>query len=127
VSHVGLKTKRIIHAIKCDEGEKYDRYFAIAYLPRTDKYDDCVAVGSLEISKDLDGKEFFNPAKFYDPERMEDAIAHMIAALAAFRAARHGLEPYQAFSRTFNRIESLRTYIPALVEKYYRAMRAASG
>jgi len=127
VSHVGLRTRWIVHAIKCDEGEKYERYFAIAYLPRTDRYDDCVAVGSLEVSKGLDGKEFFNPAKFYDPERMEDAIAHMIAALAAFRAVRHGLDPAQAFHRTMNRIESLRTYIPALVEKYHRAMRAASG
>ena len=126
MSHVGLRTKRIVHAIKCDEGEKYDRYFAIAYLPRTERYDDCVAVGSLEVSKGLDGKEFFNPAKFYDPEKMEDAIAHMIAALAAFRAARYGMDPAQAFHRTFNRIESLRTYIPALVEKYYRVMRAAS-
>ena len=33
MSHVGLRTRWIVHAIKCDEGEKYERYFAIAYLP----------------------------------------------------------------------------------------------
>jgi hypothetical protein len=124
MSHIGLKTRNMIHSIKCDEGVKYERYFTISYLPETGKYEDCVTIGCLEVSKLEEGKEFYNPVKFHDPEKFEEIIIHLVATLSAFRAVKYNLEPYQAFFKTMKNIESARNRIASLTEKYYNAMKS---
>jgi len=122
MSRTGLRT-RILHSIKCDEGKKYERYFSISFLPPKPPLDACIAAGCLEVSKTQRDKEFYNPSKFYSTETLEQAVVHMISALAAFRAYLHHLEPHQAFHKTMDRLMELRPRIAELTQAYLRVMR----
>ena len=64
------------------EGEKYYRYFAIAFLP-TREFPKALCFGSLEINKE-DGNEWFNPIKFYKPQDLEVVIVKIISSAMAF-------------------------------------------
>jgi hypothetical protein len=121
-THVGLKA-RLIHSIKCDEGREYERYFSVSFLPPKNGLEPCVTAGCLEVSKSGGGKEFYNPSKFYEPETLEQAVASLIALLAAFRAYKYGREPYQAFHQTMNRLLELRPKIAELTQAYFSTMK----
>jgi hypothetical protein len=126
MSHVGLQPKNIIYITKCDEGEKYERNLTITFLPRTNSYEDCLAMGCLERSKHDPAREYYNPVKFYDPEKMAEALIHILAAFSAFRALKHGWTPHQAFHRMFMKLTAERQKIAALTEEYYHTLKELS-
>ena len=120
-----LGLRNCIHSILLDEGIKYDRYMAIGYLPRKGNLDDCVVVGNLEVSKGGEDKEFFNPCKFYQPEKLFEAITHMVAAYVAFSAKRRGVSARQMFFSLLTSVATdlrLREKILNLAEGYYKKM-----
>jgi len=130
--HVGLRLglKNLIHSIPLDRGLKYERYMAIGYLPKKDGMDDCVVVGSLEVSRDEEGKEFFNPCKFYQTEKLFEAIIHMTAAYVAFSARRRGVSARQMFFSLLASVATdlrLREKILNLAEGYYKKMEECEG
>jgi hypothetical protein len=125
--HVGLRLdiRKCIHSILLDSGQKYERYIAIGYLPRRGNLNDCVVIGSLEVSKEVEGKEYFNPCKFYDPNKLFDAIIHMIASYVAFAAKRRGIPARQMFFSLLNTVAmdfKLREKILHLSEAYHKKM-----
>jgi len=124
--HVGLKTRisNIIHSIKADSGKKYDRYFCIAYLPKKDELDSCLAMGCLEIERHGE-KEFFNPSKFYDVETLEEAIAHVLASYMAFKAIKANRDLPTIIHTTLATLYSNRQYrekLTKLATNYYNFM-----
>lgn len=125
--HLGLRIglERCIHSILLDHGKKYDRYLAIAYLPERENMPSCLAIGNLEVSKEEEGKEFFNPCKFYSSETLFEVIVHMLCTCIAFEAIKRGVPPYQVFIkyiRTLQNDRNLHVKMRELVEKYYSAM-----
>lgn len=131
--HVGmlLALKSIIHSIKCDESQKYERFFSIAYLPARGGLDDCILAGCLEISKDQDGgeKQFYNPSKFYDPETLYEAAIHLLAAYMAFQAHRKNRNPAAIAHNTINDLymnKKIREKVINLAEKYHERIQLLS-
>ncbi len=122
MSHIGLTKTGILHSILCDEGQKYTRYFSIGYLPPRKGLQDCITLGCLEVSK-IDDKEFYNPSKFYSPDKLEEAVAHLIAVLSAFKAVRYNKEPAQTLHQTYSNINYSRPKIASLTEKYYKLLK----
>ena len=125
--HSGLKLalKSIFHSIKCDSSRKYERFFSIAYLPPRGEYLDCVLAGCLEVARDED-KQFYNPSKFYELEKLREAILHLIAAYSAFEACRNDKPPYMTLHRFLNLIyhdRETRKVLASLTEKYHSRMK----
>ena len=125
--HVGLKISlnECIHSIKLDSGLKYDRYFAIAFLKSKGDLPPCVAVGSLEVLRETGKAEYFNPCKFYSPDKMLEAIIHMLASYIAFYSFKKGVSPRQAFMSVLNMLrfdQRLLDKLANLAEGYYRKM-----
>jgi len=124
---VGLKISlnECIHSIKLDSGLKYDRYFAIAFLRSKGDLPTCMAIGSLEVLKETGEAEYFNPCKFYSPDKMLEAIIHMLASYIAFYSLKKGVSPRQAFMSVLNRLrfdQKLLDKLANLAEGYYRKM-----
>lgn len=125
-THVGLKTRiqNIIHSIKADSGKKYDRYFCIAYLPKTDKLSSCLAMGCLEIEKEGE-REFFNPSKFYDIHILDEAIIHILCSYMAFKALKTSRPLPSIIHSTLSNIygnQELRAKIAELAQRYLNIM-----
>lgn len=132
--HVGmmLALKSIMHSIKCDQSQKYERFFSIAYLPRRGGLDDCILAGCLEISREIDGdeKQFYNPSKFYNPETLFEAVIHLLAAYMAFQSHRKNIDLVSITYKTINNLYSdkkIREKLRNLAEKYYQRIRLLSS
>jgi len=124
--HKGLRLHmgNALDSIPLDSGVKYDRYLAIAYLPAKGQLPSCLCVGNLEVGKD-GGKEFYNPAKFYHPEVMREAIMRLIAAYAAFASLKTGREDYAILNSLVSELygdRRLREKLSRLASAYRRAM-----
>jgi hypothetical protein len=132
VSHTGLKVglRRFLHSLYLDSGSKYDRFMAIAYLPRRGRLDPCVAIGSLEVSKDDPGKEFYNPMKFSSPGKLFEAMTHILATYIAYAARHRGLTVREVFVPILERLRHdyrLHDKLVRLAEGYYRSMALADA
>jgi hypothetical protein len=130
--HVGLKISlsQCIHSIKLDSGLKYDRYFAIAFLRSKGDLPACMAIGNLEVLKETGEAEYFNPCKFYSPDKMFEAVIHMLASYIAFHAFKRGVSPRQAFMSVLNRLrfdQRLLDKLANLAEGYYKKMVEIEG
>jgi len=131
--HVGmvLALKSIMHSIKCDESQKYERFFSIAYLPKRGGLNDCILAGCLEIGKNMDDgeKQFYNPSKFYEPETLFEAVIHMLATYIAFQSHRRNRNPAATAYNTINDLymnKKIREKIKNLAEKYYERIQLLS-
>jgi hypothetical protein len=132
VSHTGLKVglRRFLHSLYLDSGSKYDRFMAIAYLPRRGGLEPCVAIGSLEVSRDDPGKEFFNPMKFSSPGKLFEAMTHILATYIAYAARHRGLTVREVFVPILERLRydsRLHDKLVRLAEGYYRFMGLADS
>ena len=132
VSHTGLKIglRRFLHSLYLDSGSKYDRFMAIAYLPRRGGLEPCVAIGSLEVSKSDPNKEFFNPMKFSNPGKLFEAIVHILATYIAYSARYRGLTVREVFVPILERLrydDRLHDKLVRLAEGYYRFMSLADS
>lgn len=111
-------------SIELESGYKYRRFFTIAYLPTKDDLPSCLCIGNLEVSKET-GKEFYNPTKFYHPEKLWEALANMLAAFIAFKSIKTGRPLHSCFNITLNQLygdRGLRLKLRNLAEAYHKAM-----
>lgn len=116
--------RNALDSMPLDSGKKYDRYLAIAYLPAREGLPSCLCVGNLEVERG-GGKEFYNPAKFYDPGVLKEAIMRLIAAYAAFASVKTGREDYAILNSLVSELygdRRVRAKLSRLASAYRRAM-----
>ncbi len=126
--HTGLRISldKYLNTLYLDSGRKYDRYMGIAFLKSNNNYPPCVVVGNLEISKEEQGKEFFNPCKFNDPDKLFSAILHLLATYIAYNALLRGVsvrEIFVPFVRKLQYDKRIHDQLVNLAENYYKKMK----
>jgi len=120
-SHSGLviPLQYLLTSISLETVEKYHRGIWYAYLPPREKYEACLLVGSVEISK-LDNTTYFNPFKFYiKPEYLQKVREHTLNTIAMEALFKSYLISHKGLDRS---IEPL-----AILNELLRELYASSG